>query len=130
MADGPDMSNRDPNDLNSHVKVMFEDVLGEPEGAHSADCVWGCAYKCFNCSKNCCYLVLTYLCAIPMSLCWGCKFACIAFCHIWKITPCLKVCQMNLGCMQKMYGYIVACMCNPICEAFALCFSKINVSEK
>ena len=29
--DGPDIHNRDPNELNSHVKVNFEDILGEAE---------------------------------------------------------------------------------------------------
>lgn len=32
-----DMENRDPNGMNSHVQVMFDDVLAEAEGAHSAD---------------------------------------------------------------------------------------------
>ena len=32
-----DLINRDPNFMNNHVQVMFDDVLAEPEGAHSPD---------------------------------------------------------------------------------------------
>ena len=36
MAD-IDLKNRDPNGMNNFVHVTFDDVLAEPEGAHSAD---------------------------------------------------------------------------------------------
>jgi hypothetical protein len=32
-----DLISRDPNDLNNHIQVMFDDVLAEPEGIRSAD---------------------------------------------------------------------------------------------
>ena len=32
-----DLVNRDPNNMNQNIQVMFDDVLAEPEGAHSAD---------------------------------------------------------------------------------------------
>ncbi|CAH2312584.1 caveolin 3 [Pelobates cultripes] len=35
-----DMENRDPNNMNEHVRVLFEDTFGEPEGTHSIDGVW------------------------------------------------------------------------------------------
>lgn len=129
MADDLDMSNRDPNDLNSHVKVSFEDVIGEPDGAHSHDCVWGCSYKCFEGGRKICYLILTFLCAVPLSLCWGCEFACISFTHIWKVTPCLRVMQINLGCAQKFLSAMINCCLAPICETCGLMFSKIKVTN-
>ena len=36
MAD-IDLINRDPNKMNEFIQVQFDDVLAEPEGAHSAD---------------------------------------------------------------------------------------------
>ena len=50
-----DLINRDPHDMNNYIQVNFDDVLGEPEGAHAAECVWQNAFKCFNCGKNFCY---------------------------------------------------------------------------
>jgi len=128
--DGPDMENRDPNDLNSHVKVMFEDVIGEPEGVRSIDCVWRCSYKCFNGTLSCCYKCLTVVCAIPLAFCWGISFACLAFQHIWQCTPYIKYCVINMMCVRKL---VVACLegfCAPICETCGLFFSKIAVQNK
>ncbi|XP_046573973.1 caveolin-1-like [Haliotis rubra] len=125
-----DMMIRDPNNLNDHLKVMFEDVIGEPEGAHSADCVWRNSYKCFNCGKSCCYTFLTFICAIPLALCWGCEFAMMSFQHIWQFTPCLRMFGSYLGCYQKFFGSVINCCLAPVCEACGLCFSKIAVSNK
>merc|ERR1712012_580155 len=93
MAD-IDLVNRDPNSINDHLKVTFEDLLAEPEGAHSMDCVW--------------------------------KFAYNAFWHIWFVTPCFKVLELNCGCCQKLYGMCVHCCMDPWMEAFALCCSAFK----
>jgi len=64
MADSLDLINRDPHAMNNYIQVEFDDVLGEPEGAKSAECVWKNSFKCFNCGKNLCYQLMTYLCGI------------------------------------------------------------------
>ena len=53
MADSLDMVNRDPNGMNSYIQVTFPEVLAEPEGAHSGECLWRNAFKCFNGGLNC-----------------------------------------------------------------------------
>lgn len=30
------------------LQVLFEDMIGEPDGAHSADVIWTWAFKCFT----------------------------------------------------------------------------------
>merc|ERR1712154_559611 len=97
-----DMVNRDPNNINDHLKVTFEDVLAEPEGAHSMDCVWSCSYKCFNCCKDLAYMILTLFYGICIAMEWGCEFGQIAFIHIWYVTPCFKVCEINCGCLHAV----------------------------
>ncbi len=65
MADREvDLMNRDPNGMNNFIQVEFEDVLSEPNGAHSSDCVWRNSFKCFECGKNCCYKFLSFFCGI------------------------------------------------------------------
>merc|ERR1711971_118002 len=123
-----DLVNRDPNSINDHLKVTFEDLLAEPEGAHSMDCVWKFSYKCFNCWKDLCYMLMTLCCGICMAAEWGCEFAHIAFCHIWMVTPCFKVLELNCGCCQKLYGMCVHCCLDPWMEAFALCCSAFKKS--
>jgi len=129
MSDGPDLTNRDPNGVNQHLQVAFEDVLAAPEGAHSIDCVWKCAYSCFNCSKGCCYNILAIFCGIPSALCWGFEFAFITFAHVWNITPCLRVWTINCGCAQKFFGTCLQCCLGPICETCGLFFSQIVVKN-
>ena len=104
-------------------------MLAEPEGAHTIDFCWKCSYKCFNCSKTCCYNILTILCAVPLALCWGCEFAVITFQHVWHITPCLRVFMINCGCAQKFCGTFLQCCLGPICEMCGLFFSNIVVNK-
>ncbi|XP_064631972.1 caveolin-3-like [Lineus longissimus] len=129
-AEGLDMDDRDPNNINDHVKVLFEDVFGEPEGAHSIDCVWRNSYKCFTGGKRICYIVLTTICALPLALCWGCSFACLAFEHIWQFAPCLKTLNINIGFFQKILTIFVKCCLDPLCESCGLMFSKIAVRNQ
>lgn len=112
------------------MKVLFEDVLGEPEGAHSIDCVWNLSYKCFNGGKNCCYKLLTTLCGLCIALYWGCMFAQITFEQVWCVTPGLRTCSIYAGCCQKFIGIFVQCCLAPICETCGLIFSKISMSKK
>ena len=48
VGNGFDLSQRDPNNLNEHLQVMWDDVFGEPEGVRSNDCAWRTSYKCFH----------------------------------------------------------------------------------
>ena len=111
------------------LKVLFEDVLAEPDGAHAIDCVWRNSFKCFNCGKNCCYKFMTTLCGICIGLGWGCEFAMITFNMVWCITPMLRVLSILLGCAQKFFGSLITCCFAPVCETFGLCFSKIAISN-
>ncbi|KAL5014892.1 hypothetical protein ScPMuIL_009162 [Solemya velum] len=104
MVADVDLVNRDPNDLNDHVKAQFHEVLAEPEGVHSIDCVWRNSYTCFNFGKNCCYKLLTTLCGIFVALFWGCEFALITFEQVWCTTPELRVFSIYTGCCQKFFG--------------------------
>ncbi len=104
---------------------MFHDVIGEPPGAHSADCVWKNSFKCYTGGKNCCYTVLTFICALPAALCWGCQFACITFNQIWCVTPFVRCFNMLFVCLARIYSTVVHCYCDPINESMALIFTQI-----
>ena len=97
------MVNRDPNNMNIHVQVMFDDVLGEPEGAHSVDCVWKNAHSCFNCGLSCCYKVVTFIFGLPLALLWGCAFAMISFYEVWLMTPTIRAFNIVLSNVRKLF---------------------------
>ena len=110
-------------------QVAFEDVLAEPEGSQSNDCVWRLSYRCFRGGKLCCYRCLTVFCGCFIALFWGCQFACVMFEHIWCYTPRLRLLAINCGCLQKLWGTTLQCLLAPVCETFGLCFSNIVINH-
>ena len=60
-------------------QVMWDDIIGEPEGIKSTQCAWNCSYKCFRCTSRCCYILLTTLFAPCLAFCSAVNFACLAF---------------------------------------------------
>ena len=111
-------------------QVAFEDILAEVPGAHAIDCVWRNSYRCFEGGKSCCYKFLTAICGICIALYWGCCFACLAFEHIWCVTPSLSAFRVECGAWRKYYSICMDCFCAPCCETMGLCFSNIKVQNK
>jgi len=102
--------------------LFFNEIIAEPAGIHSLDCVWKCSWKCFELWKKLCYYIMTTLCGICISMEWGCEFAYIALYHIWCVTPCMKVLEINCGVCQKIYAMCVNCCPVPLCEACGALF--------
>ncbi|XP_053611087.1 caveolin-3-like isoform X2 [Plodia interpunctella] len=73
------LEDRDPNNLNQHVQIVWDDIIGEPEGARSPECAWRLSTACFQYARNWCYTLLAVIIAPPCALCLGCGFACLAF---------------------------------------------------
>ena len=111
------------------LQVQFEDVFGEPEGAHSPDCAWKWAYKCYEGGKNCCYKCLAICCAWFFALCWGCEFACLTFCHIWYITPFYKCLTIICTVATKLANLYFECVVGPAFAACGMLFSNIKVTQ-
>ena len=130
MADSLDLNNRDPHGMNNFIQVEFDDVLGEPAGTHSKDCVWTNSYKCFTCGKNNAYKIMSLLCGICAgkfiqsneyclrfilinyfyilkALFWGCTFGCLSFKIIWCITPSMRLLNIVLHPIKKILQIIL-----------------------
>ncbi|XP_005109537.1 caveolin-1-like [Aplysia californica] len=123
-----DLENRDPNNLNDQVKLTFEDVIGEPDDAHSIDCVWVNSFKCFTCCKSCCYKLLTICCGIPLAIFWALEFAILTFSHVWFYTPCMRYYIISCSCVQRCYGTFMQCYIRPCYEAMGFFFNNIRVT--
>ncbi|MBN3277163.1 CAV3 protein, partial [Polyodon spathula] len=124
-----DLINRDPKQINEDViKVDFEDVIAEPDGTHSLDGVWKVSYTTFTVSKYWCYRVLSAIFGIPMALIWGFLFACISFCHVWAVVPCIKSYMIEIQCVSRIYSLCIQTFCDPFYEALGKIFSSIRVA--
>ncbi|XP_071350892.1 caveolin-3-like [Trachinotus anak] len=123
-----DLINRDPKQINEDVvKVNFEDVIAEPVGTHSLDGVWKASYTTFTVSKYCCYRCLTAVLGIPLSLLWGLLFACLSFCHIWAVVPCIKSCVIESQCLSRLYSQVIHTFIGPFFEAMGKMYSGVKV---
>ncbi|XP_038048591.1 caveolin-3-like [Patiria miniata] len=124
-----DMRDRDPTDMNKHVRVWFEDVLAEPDGMHSFDRVWRYSFITFTFVKSWSYRICTLLCGIPFSVCWGVYFACLTFLHIWYVVPCIKSCLIVLHWASKLWTLLIRTFCDPCFESVARVFSNIQFTS-
>jgi hypothetical protein len=61
-------------------QVMWDDVIGEPEGIASPNCTWTCSQCCFRTLKNITYVLMTVVFAPFAAACLGVQFACLSCC--------------------------------------------------
>ena len=108
--------------------MEFEDVIAEPDGTHSLDGVWKLSYTTFTVSKYWCYRILSAIFGIPVALVWGFLFACISFCHIWAVVPCIKSCLIESACLGRIYSLAVHTFCDPLFEAAGKMCGNVRVS--
>ncbi|KAG8439795.1 hypothetical protein GDO86_005821 [Hymenochirus boettgeri] len=98
-----DSHDRDPNKLNSHLNVSFEDVIGEPSTTHSFDKVWVCSTALFEISKYLIYKVLTLVLAVPLAFLLALVFVVFSCIHIWIVMPFVKSCLMVFPSVKKIW---------------------------
>ncbi|CAB4056993.1 CAV3 [Lepeophtheirus salmonis] len=121
------MMDRDPGKLNEHLQVMWDDIIGEPEGLRTIDCAWKCSHTCFRGTRNCCYIVLTTLFAPIFAFCSAINLACLAFQHIWCYGPCLRTWKINCAFVRAWNLVCMTAVCGPCVEIFGMYFSKLKV---
>ncbi|XP_060784394.1 caveolin-2 [Neoarius graeffei] len=118
---------RDPRDINAHLKVDFEDLIGEPSSIHSLDSVWIGSHALFELIKFVFYRVLTTLLAIPMAFVAGLVFAILSCIHIWVLMPLVQSCMLMLPSIQVMWSSLMDTFLRPVFLSASSCLSSINV---
>ncbi|XP_052250446.1 caveolin-1-like isoform X2 [Dreissena polymorpha] len=123
------LDQRDPNDLNSHVKSAFDDVFAEPDGTHSIDCVWALAYNCFSGCQGFWYKLITLFCGCFIACNWGIVFAFEVFRQVWYDTPCLRLCAIQCSPSQKCWTIFLQCCLAPLCDACGMYWNNIKINH-
>ncbi|XP_036280815.1 caveolin-2 [Pipistrellus kuhlii] len=118
---------RDPLQLNSHLKVDFQDVIAEPEATHSFDKVWICSHALFEISKYVLYKFLTVFLAVPLAFAAGILFATLSCLHIWIIMPFIKTCLMIQPSVQTIWKSVTDTVIAPLCLSTGRIFSSVSV---
>ncbi|CAL8263709.1 unnamed protein product [Merluccius merluccius] len=118
---------RDPGDINAHLKVGFEDVIAEPRSAHSLDRVWIGSHAVFEVAKYVFYRVLTTLLAVPMAFLLGLVFGVIACVHIWVVMPLIQSFLMVLPSGRVVWRSLMDMCVSPLFHSMGKCFSSVHV---
>ncbi|KAM6972975.1 caveolin-2 [Aplochiton taeniatus] len=118
---------RDPNDINLHLKVDFDDVIAEPSSAHSFDKVWIGSHAVFELVKYVFYRLLTTLLAIPMAFVVGIVFAVLSCIHIWVMMPVVQSCMMALPSVQVVWRSLTDMLVAPLFRSMGRCGSSVDV---
>lgn len=121
------MDNRDPNNLNPHIQILWDDIIGEAEGLRTPDACWNCSIRCYDGTRRCCYVLLVVLFAPFIAFCNGCQFACLAFNQVWCVGPCLRCWKINFATIKKFWEACLYAVCSPWYEVCGLVFSKAYV---
>ncbi|KAJ8381855.1 hypothetical protein SKAU_G00026330 [Synaphobranchus kaupii] len=124
LSSGPD---RDPRQINEHLKVGFDDVIGEPSSTHSFDKVWIGSHAAFELVKYVFYRLLTTLLAIPMSFVAGILFGILSCIHIWIVMPVLQSCVMALPSVKIIWRSMVDSFIAPVFHSMGRCLSSISI---
>ncbi|XP_068627020.1 caveolin-3-like [Battus philenor] len=124
------LEDRDPRNLNQHVQVVWDEIVGEPDGVRGPECAWRVSHVCYGHARHACYTLLAVLVAPPCALLLGCSFACLAFSQIWCSTPglrCLKICCSSCrGAVQACLAATLA----PVMEATGHLFRQIRINHR
>ncbi|XP_038135757.1 caveolin-2-like [Cyprinodon tularosa] len=123
----PHIVDRDPKGINSNLKVMFEDVIGEPPSVRSFDRVWLWSYAVFEVSRFWGYRVISLLLAVPVSLAAGLLFAVLSCIHIWLIMPCVQLLLINMQWIQTAWSSILNIFITPFFSSFGRCCGQVVI---
>ncbi|CAH0724473.1 unnamed protein product, partial [Brenthis ino] len=124
------LEDRDPNKLNQHIQIVWDDIVGEPEGARSPECAWRLSHICFRHARDWCYTLLAVLVAPPCALVLGCGFACLAFEQIWCSTPCLRCLKIYWASLRTLVQSCMVATVAPAMEAVGHVCRHIRINVR
>ncbi|KAJ0029079.1 hypothetical protein NQD34_004076 [Periophthalmus magnuspinnatus] len=125
-ADTP--GTRDPQDINAHLKVVFEDVIAEPQSSHSFDRVWIWSHAGFELVKFLFYRLLSTLLAVPLAFILGLLFAILSLIHIWLVVPCIHSVLMLLPSLKIIWRSLMDSFVSPLFTSAGKIFSSVRVT--
>lgn len=120
---------RDHRKVNELVKIVFEDVIAEPDGTHSFDGCWCVSKAVFQFTRNWMYRVLACIIGVPCGLFWGCNFALLQLSHIWCYGPCVKYTTVKMAWFGEIWSLIVRTILDPLFDSIGRCLRAIRVER-
>ncbi|XP_034540655.1 caveolin-2 [Notolabrus celidotus] len=119
---------RDPNDINAHLKVGFDDVIAEPMSSHSFDKVWIGSHAVFELVKFIFYRLLSTLLAVPMAFILGVVFGVLSCIHIWVVMPLIQCFLMLLPSVRVVWRSLTDMFLTPLFHSMGKIMSSVQVN--
>jgi len=127
---GLNVLDRDEKHVNQHINITFEDVLGEPDPTHGFEFVWRLSYMLFNATRFWFYRLIAAFIAIPLALLWALVFAFINVFTIWFLTPALRVFDIILHYVHRIWSGLIRTVLDPLFNSGALLFNNIRTRRE
>merc|ERR1712189_45659 len=121
---------RDPQRLNTHLQVEWDDLIGEPDGVKTMDCAWNLSKKCYTGCLGGCYTLATLFTAPFLGCFLGMGMAYMVFVHVWAVGPIARMLKMTLYLVRKLTRLFLAACMDPYVESTALIFSKMKIRHQ
>lgn len=126
---GLNLLDRDEKHVNDHVNLVFEDVIAEPDASHGFDGAWKLTYLVFSSTRLWCYRLLAALLALPCGLTWGLTFSVLSLLHVWLITPSLRVFDVFLHVVHRVWGGLVRTLLDPVFQSIGKVAGDVRVTR-
>ncbi|XP_061532660.1 caveolin-2 [Phycodurus eques] len=120
---------RDPDDVNAHLKVGFDDVIAEPASARTFDRVWICSHATFEVVKLGLYRLLGALLAVPLAFLLGLVFAVLSLVRIWLVMPGIRSFLVVLPSLQLVWTSLTNTLVAPFFRSLGTGSSSVHVQH-
>lgn len=126
---GLNLLDRDEKHVNDSINLVFEDVLAEPDASHGFDGAWKLTYLVFSTTRLWCYRLLAALLALPCGLTWGLLFSLLSLVHVWLLTPALRVLDVVLHVVHRVWGGLVRTLLDPVFQSIGKVAGDVRVTR-
>lgn len=123
-----ELPDRDPHDINAHLKVGFDDFIAEPLSSHSFDRVWIGSHAVFELVKFVFYRLLTTLLAVPLAFLLGLVFGLFSCVHIWLVMPLVQSLLMLLPSVKVVWRTLTDMFLTPLFLSLGKTLSFVRVT--
>ncbi|XP_057693156.1 caveolin-2 [Corythoichthys intestinalis] len=120
---------RDPEEVNAHLKVGFSDVIAEPQSARTFDRVWICSHATFEVVKLGLYRLLGVLLAVPLAFLLGIVFAVLSLVHIWLVIPSIRSFLVVLPSLQVVWRSLTDTLVMPLFHSLGRSFTSVRIQH-
>lgn len=125
---GLNVIDRDDKHINDQVNLSFDDILGEPDTTQGFEFIWRLTYLFFTTIRLWAYRIISAVIALPLALLWAFIFAFLNVGTIWCFTPSLRLFDIGIHHLHRIWSGLVRCVLDPFFASAGLLWGNIRTS--